>query len=588
MNLTFEELITTANAFLNSGKIKKAVSYYTEAVPLADSPELKIDLLNVIGRLYTSTGKTGSAEAFFSQSLAEHENLPEEKQKQLAPNKAAVLNNLGLLSVNNDPARAVKYHIAALDIFNAVDESEKPQYKAHLANTYFSLGDAFYRKKDFFFAKKHFKNAKVLYKELSESDPETYKPLMASVEYHLGNIYNDQDALPDARMHFLNSRDLYRELTESNPQVYRPFLAAVFNNLGVVAKTMLDQKESAGYYRLALEHYKILAGENHEVYAPYLAATYNSLGILYTETEEKDKAAEHYLKAVEVYHLLSDKQPEAFTHYLATALHNLAVLYDEKQDFAKAIKYYEQALGIRKKLAEKEPGAFDADVCVTSLNLVTLYQALVEKEVDMKYKESAWELLDDIARRLEGLSDENPAVVSMKSDLDYYRGYFGTLTMEYIEVLALTGKISGMSDEVDSALNAEEKLEIQEKIIDALKNMLKKYPENERLKSELFSAWIIQSWNALRAGNPELAGRIIDSHLADRKEIPEVKINRGHIHLLSGDFEKAEKIYRDLKDRKGPDNRKYSVTILEDFDVLKREGAVDAAALRNLTKMLKT
>jgi tetratricopeptide (TPR) repeat protein len=586
MKLSFKENITTANALVGDNKFSEAIPYYKNAISGASTIEEKIDLLNIIGRLYLNIGETNKAIELFEDSLQLHINLDEVKAVKLEPNKAAVLNNLGLMYVNSDPKLAIEKHKEALDIFLEICKTEENKYKAHLANTYFSLADAFYKKKDFFFSKKHFKNAIAHYKELSEKDPDNYKPLIANCHYFLGNIYNDDNAVYDAKMHFKNSREMYRELNETNPLVYRPFLAATLNNLGVVAKTMLNFNESTAFYLEALDNYKILSKENKQVFSPYLAATYNSLGILYTEMEERDKALENYNEAITIYNQLSDEQPEAYTHYLATALHNTAILYDEKSEPEKALNYYGQALNIRKLLAEKQPAAFDADVCVTELNLVTLYQSLIEKEVEMKYKAMAEELLLDIEKRIVKYSNEHPTIESMKSDLEYYKVYFKELTLEYIEVLDAMGKIDQLVKEKNSTINVDEKLLFQQEIIDLINKLLKKYPDNDRLNDEIFAALVDLSWVVLRTGDIKRAKALIASGLKERNDSPALKINLAHIHLLEGKYDEAQDIYFELKDQKSIDNQAYSVSIIKDLEMLKRDGK-NVADIDKMSKELK-
>jgi tetratricopeptide (TPR) repeat protein len=572
MKLTFEENITTANTLVGDSKYNEAIPYYKNAISGASTIEEKIDLLNVIGRLYLNNGETNKAIEFFEDSLQLHANLDKEKSVKLSPNKAAVLNNLGLLYVNSDPKLAIEKHKAALDIFLEIVKTEEEKYKAHLANTYFSLADAFYKKKDFFFSKKHFKNAIAAYKELSEKDPDTYNALIANCHYFLGNIYNDDNAVYDAKMHFQNSRVMYKELSNANPEVYRPFLAATLNNLGVVTKTMLNFDESSNFYLEALDHYKILAKENNRAFYPYLAATFNSLGILYTEMEERDKALENYNEAIRIYNQLSDEQPEAYTHYLATALHNTAILYDEKSEPDKALDYYGQALNIRRLLANKQPVEFDADVCVTELNLVTLYQSLIEKEVEMKYKAMAEELLLDIEQRIAKYSSDHPTIESMKSDLEYYKVYFKELTLEYIEVLDAMGKIDQFVKQKDSTIKVDEKLVFQQEIMELINNLLKKYPDNERLNDERFAAMVDLSWVVLRTGDLERAKELIASGFKEKDGSPALKINLAHINLLEGNYDAAQGIYFELKDQKGIDNLAYSVSMIKDLEMLKRDG----------------
>ena len=586
MSTSYTDTITTANTLLNDNKLKESIPFYEKALKTTDTIEEKIDLLNLIGRLYLSIGQNNNAIKSFENSLKEHEKLSAEKSELLMANKGGILNNLGILAVNTNVKSAIDWHKKALGIFTQKNEEDSEKFKAHLANTHFSLADAFYKKPDFYQAKKQFKNAILFYKELSEIDPGTYNPLIASTHYYLGNIYNDDNAVYDAKMHFRNSLTLYRNLTEENPAVFRPFLGAVANNLGVVCKAMLNYKDALTYYLEALANYKILADENRDEYLPFLAATYNSLGIVYVDLEKREEAINNYTKSIETYHQLADEHPENYTHYLATALHNIATLYDEKSEFSKALDFYNQALNIRKMLAVKEPQAFNADVCVTSLNIITLYQALMEKEVAMKYRSLALDLLKDVKERLATIPSDKPVFESMKSDVGYFNDYFNQINLQQLETSDVIRRMDKLNNEVNSTVVPSEKEALQAGVISLIENTFLKYPGSERLQLELADAFVTMSWFMLRQGKMDIAREYIIKGIDSGANQLTGKSNLAHIELLSGNFEKAKAIYLDIKDRKSGDNQAWSVVLSEDFDTLKRDGN-QVEIIKKMAKELK-
>jgi len=604
---TFNEDISTATIFVNEQNFEEAISHYKIALEKSDSPEQQIDVANAIGRLYLNLNKLEKAIDFFEKSLGFHHELPEEKAKTLRVNKAGVLNNLGVITLKQDVKKAVKYHQEALEIFKASNITEPNMYVFHLGNTHYSLAEAYYIKKDYFMAKKNFKEAVKIYESLKDS-PETTAVLKANAFYNLGNIYTDENNVHDARTNYLKSLKLFTSLTEENPKAYRAMVAATLNNLGVTAKSMYIFSDAIKYYEKALGHYEILIGQNRNNFLPFYAATLNSLGIIYTEQHEvkddydsgglsgfsgfgilsvdnvvdvekeqleedrKEKAVEYYQKAATIYNELSEKDPEAFTHYLATVLHNLGVLHDGKGNFKKADKYYNQALDIRKVLAEKHPEAFNLDVCVTLLNMVTMFQNLLETNVDISYKTKALEFLKEIETRISGYSDERPVVSSMKSDTLYFTHYFNRVNDEYLEVLEAMSKADVFSEEITATTIPSEKLKFQKQILNLLYGLYVNYPENERLQTELLNSYIDYSWLALRSNELSIAEKAIENGFKIDENSLSLKANHAHLFLIKNDFDRAKEIYLSLKKLRNDENESFEKVLKTDLTVLKNDG----------------
>ena len=606
---TYTEDIATANLLLNENKLEEAILYFEKALEKTTVEEQQIDIVNSVGRLYFNTNQLEKSAAFFEKSLGYHQNLSEIKAEKLQVNKATILNNLGAISINQDLKKAIKYHKEALDIFSIVIETESENYTIHLANTHYSLAEAYYKKKGFFQAKKQFKEAVKIYENLKDKS-KTTDVLKGNAFYNLGNIYTDENNVYDARTNYLKALKIFSALTEENPNAYRPILAATLNNLGVTAKSMYVYSDAIKYYKKALEHYEQLVVFNKKYFLPFYAATLNSLGVIFTEQhkvkddydsgglsgfsgfgalsadnivddekielekQRKEKAVTYYKKAAEVYNELSEKEPEIYTHYLATVLHNLGVLHDDKKDYKNAKSYYDQALDIRKFLAEKQPEAFNLDVCATLLNMVTMFQNLIETTGQMDYKSKALNSLKEIETRLSGYSDEITVVLSMKSDTQYFTQYFNKIDKEYLEVLNGFSEADKLSEEIKSTILPSEKIKFQKNILNTLYSLYLKYPKNELLQSELLTVYIDYSWIALRNNDVSIAEKAIENGFKIKEDTLSLKANKAHLLLLKNDVEAAKEIYLSLKDLTNDENESFKTMLQTDLTVLKKDGVL--------------
>jgi len=114
---TFKELISSANILVNDKKYDKAVEQYKQALTLTEVSEQNIDIHNTLGRLFLSQNKIEEAVKSFESSLEIHNNIPEQKAKQLIVNKATILNNIGIIRLKTNLDQAIKYHKEALEFF---------------------------------------------------------------------------------------------------------------------------------------------------------------------------------------------------------------------------------------------------------------------------------------------------------------------------------------------------------------------------------------------------------------------------------------------------------------------------------------
>ena len=606
---TFKELISSANILVNDKKYDKAVEQYKQALTLTEVSEQNIDIYNTLGRLFLSQNKIEEAIKSFESSLEIHNNIPEQKAKQLIVNKATILNNIGVIKLKTNLDQAIKYHKEALEIFSNITEHTPDVYTIHLANTHYSLGDAYYLKKDFYMAKKHFKSAIKLYKPYEKNF--SVQPFIANAHYNLGNIYTDETNVYDARNNYLKALKIFRSLADKHPKSYTSLVAATFNNLAVTAKTMYKYSDAITYYKNALKEYEKIISDDRSTFLPFYAATLNSLGIIYTEQQDikddyaseglssfsgfgslsathsekdkkeeiskqqKEKAAKYYKQALVLYDELAEKEPETYTHYVATCLHNLGILFDEKKDYKKAEEFYGKALKLRRYLADKNEKAFNLDTCVTLLNIVTMYQTLLEETGEIRVKDESNKILDEIETRLSCYTDsDKPILLSMRSDLQYFKEYFNSVDKEFLDVLEVIRNANYIEEEIKEYIAPSKKLELHKNIINIFEAYREKYPKNNRLLRELLYAFVHHSWLALRNKELKLAQESIDKGLKIDPNSLALKANQAHLFMINNKVEKAKKIYLSINDKYNSDNENLKNIIKADLNILRNDGVL--------------
>ena len=565
MSLSFEEQIQHASVLLQASEMDKSIENYQEALKLATNARQKVHLYSVLGRLYQKMKDPKGALVAFEQALKLYDN-PTHKDNLLE--KASLLNNLATVYAEIDTAKSIENYKAASDIFSSIIDSGQTEVVPHLANTQFALAEAYYKKSDFYFAKKHYKEAIRFYERLSN---EIYYPLKASAHYQLGNIHTEEFNLFDAKVHYTKALSLF-EILASEDESFKPYLAAVLNNLGVTFKSMEEPEKALEHYNKAWREYQGLAQRSLELFQPYVAATLNSMGIVHAEMDNFEKAIGQIREAVTLYNELADSRPQEYTHYLATGLHNLGLFHFEMRKIDLAKDYLEEALKIRRRLAEEQPKNFDPDFCATAMNLVELYQVELESRLDFDSKTKALELLCDVAMRLQGHEDNRPALKNMISDCQHYLAYFNSIDEEHLSLQLVFRKINGLKEEIDGTIEPTEKIVFQQEIMELLSAKSKEYPHNDRLREALVYAHVNLSWLHLRIGDFIKAEKIVVSAPKLKNPGLSLQCNLAHSYLLQDNLEEATRLYKMLWEQTDSENEKYRDVILKDFEILKNDG----------------
>ncbi|MCJ7468273.1 MAG: tetratricopeptide repeat protein [Maribacter sp.] len=566
MKSSYKEYLVTANFFLEENELDKAIESFELALAIAPDIDQKIDLLNVLGKLFQKTKKPVRAISMFERSITLYDQFSDPNSLS---NKASLYNNLGAIYLESDLKIAISNYKNALNLYSDLVESGKAELKPHLGNTNFALAEAYYEKGDFYFSKKYFKEAIKLYDQLPKVALEELK---ASAYYNLGNMYTEEFNLHDAKVNYLKALSIYKALSEKDLKTYQPFLAAVYNNLGVTFKSMDEYSKSLEYYQLSLQNYEHLAKVTSPRFYPYLAATYNSLAIAHAEHRDFKKAIEYTSNTSNIYGTLANDAPEEYDHYLATSLHNQGLFYLEIKDLTTAEYNFKEALALRKMLAQKEPRSFDADVCATALNLIELYQIQLESTLDLSLKAQCLEMLSDVKERLNKFKVKSPVLTTMETECGYYTTYFNQITGEALQVKKVFKEVDQLTEEINSTIIVTEKIDFQQTIVNQLEELHLQFLDNDKIKNELAYGYNNLSWLFLRLKQfSEAENIIVKAQLLEQPILP-LKANLAHSYLLQDNYLRAKNLYKEFINETNAQNEPYSITILKDLNILQADG----------------
>ncbi|HKK78021.1 MAG TPA: tetratricopeptide repeat protein, partial [Phaeodactylibacter sp.] len=559
MKSTLADYLQQAQVYYQSGQWQQALEAYEQA--LNEQPDLltSAQIGGTLGNIFHEQGQLQAAMLHYQRAFEQYAAVEAELNPAQRHQFATLGNNLAnLLMGKQEPKQAVPFLRAAIRLYEGLAETDAQQYQPYLALTQYNLAQAAAQREDMYTWRKSIKAAMALYEELAKERP-AFQPYLANAQASLAESYANEEP-PMAEVYWKRAVGNYEQAAERDTSV-RPFVAASYNNLGYTQKQMRAYGKSVMAYTQALEAYQQLAEENAAEYLPFLANTYNNLGILFTEMTDKDEAIGNYKRALGIYEGLAQEAPESFRPYQATILHNLGVLYDEKQEYDTALAYYDQALYERQQLAKDNPESFLPDVSATALNMATLYQSRLEQTADMAYQRKGLAILPAIEQALDQIAQERPAIVSMRSELAYYKQFFQSVKKAGLEAQLVRNQIEAWQEEQMSTLEVDEKLGFQQQIINALEDYLSAYPDADGMQEQLAIAYGHQAWLYLLEENTESALTASEKALSVWESHPSPKVNRAHALLFSGQIDAALELYHTVKDEITVEKKRIRVLI---------------------------
>jgi tetratricopeptide (TPR) repeat protein len=439
-----------------------------------------------------------------------------------------------------------------------------------------------------------------------------YQKAVKADETNLENVIEFANYLTKQRQ-FPRAQKLYEKALSVAKNEYD--VAGTLNNLGTLYSDTNAHAQAREVYERALEIYEKLARDNPKAYLPYVATTLNNLGTLYSDTNAHAQAREVYERALEIYEKLARDNPKAYLPDVAMTLNNLGILYRNTNAHAQAREVYERALEIREKLAHENPKAYEIELSNTIIGTSKLYASLLEIKPEQSYKDKGLALAQRAVTILEKYPDVYKAN-QYKEYAVYLRDYFENVSVENLklqsEALSLVRKaeeilqnngskkeakehyekaislyttltknkrnpedlylLSGMYEGLN---NIEEdnkkKIENQKKIL-ALREEIYQAVQSQEIKQSLASAHGVMAWYLLFDRAFKEAGEHAQKGLDLDPSQEWINTNLALAYLFTGQYEKAEAIYRKFKDKPLNENTSFRETFLKDFKELEEAG----------------
>ena len=558
-----QALLHAGEDHLRASRPDLALPDLEQAYELAPLGAARMQISNTIARVRELMGFREEARKFFQATLVE----PDTGEEALGEYRAIALNNLGRLSLPEDPEKGISFFDQAITIYLELSE-EDGKFRPHLAHSYMARGEAYFLLAKFWFAKRDYKKAL----ELGQNHEGVLSAEMrALVHYQLGAIYTDEFNAYDALTNYQKAAAIYKRLQESDPDTFLPLWAATINNLAVGHMQLEEFDRAYEAYQRTLQAYEALALQKPSTFTPYLASTCANTAILLGDHMGRfQEAYEVNQKAMEHYKILSEKEPGKYRHYLATACHNGGVYTLEMDSWVEAEADLTKALALRKNLAEDQKEQFGADFVATALNLLEYYQRMLEEKKAIGYKEKGLGLLKEVGAFLRILP-EKPSTDTMRQDFTYFKTYFDEVDVEMIRVLEVLEKIRLWDQEIDSTLDLEVKTVFQDRILDELRRFLKEFPDNQALDKQLLLALNNRGWLHLCAGEVDKARSLLKEGSELHIGLAALECNLAHCELLEGNIQEAVERYQGLfgsRNESGTDFRKVVDKDLQKFQAL--------------------
>ena len=141
-------------------------------------------------------------------------------------------------------------------------------------------------------AEKYYLAAIEIQKRLVEKNIDTYGPDFARSYSAAGIFYKDQGQLEKAEKYYLAAIEIYERLVKKNADAFEPDLAMSYNNAGVFYDDQGQPDKAEKYYLAAIEIRERLVEKNAAAYEPDLASSYFNYCFLKKDETYLDKAYE--------------------------------------------------------------------------------------------------------------------------------------------------------------------------------------------------------------------------------------------------------------------------------------------------------
>jgi serine/threonine-protein kinase len=313
---------------------------------LAEQPELRAEMMTLLGNVYTQLAVYPEADVLFAKALALREARLEEDDPELA----ASYRRLGALrhvSAQYAQARPLLERAAALD--------ERRGDQLAVAATLNDLGLLSRAEGDLEGARKLLARASEL--EARHGPPDSRA--LGRYVNNLAIVAWRQERYAEAAQQFERALAIHRK----NEGELSSLVAGTEDNLAMVLNLTGELEAAREHNESALSILERLHDGPH----PALAATLNSAGVLASKRGDRAAAIAYFERALEVYESVGAEHPN-----VAYPLRNLGIELGASGDHGGALALYERALALR----QKAHGDDHRDVASSLLDVAAARRAL--------------------------------------------------------------------------------------------------------------------------------------------------------------------------------------------------------------------
>ena len=353
---------------------------------LADQPDVKANMLDVVGSVYRELGLYTRADSMHLRALNDKKKLYGEERTEVATS----LNLLGLARrTRGDYAGADSAYRAALDIQRVLlgDEHEDiAETLANLAVIVRRMGNN--------------EEAETMARESLRQRLKLLGPTHTEVAATMNNLA----ILLSVRKAYEEADSLYEEVTRIlriNEGDVHPGVASTLNNRAYIRGQLGDQDAAVALYQESLDVKRRLYGETH----PSLIRTLNNIAQIFISTDKHKEAEPFVQEAV----ALSKKSFDKPHPDMAISLANQGLILANNKAFAEAETLRREALDIQRSVYSQKHSRIATSLHVLATLLLEQGQfaeakSMMEEALAMN-KEVAGERSQPVARDLRGLGE---------------------------------------------------------------------------------------------------------------------------------------------------------------------------------------
>ena len=301
INLNYGSVLFALNEY------EGALAYHLAALALqeqtgcetTESIDKKTEICVSLGSLYSDLNKRAEAEEYYIKARDCLSQMTDLSQNEIK-NKAVLLNNLAILSVQkNDITSAEEYIASAIETVEKGMEKDPAAFLPYRTMVLLNRGMILFRSGDSPGAAKDLEYVLQTREMLSEKEPETFKALIATACHNLG-VITGAGGEERGAAYFERAETLEQELMETHSDIFK-----IFSVISHMTRIALYEGRSMKRMEECISLCRQLVEEISPAYKSYLGMAYLNAGLTAHRLGDDIQAAAHVQKSKELYEEIS-------------------------------------------------------------------------------------------------------------------------------------------------------------------------------------------------------------------------------------------------------------------------------------------